>query len=211
MNSDQSSLEAQLRELRATPLDEDLLFRLDAAADGSLVKLTPEEIRFEAFLRSTPPAALSVDFLDTLEAVVRDVPFETDEKIVPFPNARPAAAGHHRKRPMWAAAAAVALIGAASALLVPTGKEPSSIASRPVPQAPPPVANNASPHLVPAAFNRGVSEVRDEGVIWKSNNQPHNLVRVVYKDKTTLKDSNGRTYHVEQPRVEYMLVPAKTD
>jgi hypothetical protein len=27
----------------------------------------------------------------------------------------------------------------------------------------------------------------------------------------TLKDANGRTVQVEQPRVEYMLVPAKTD
>jgi hypothetical protein len=34
---------------------------------------------------------------------------------------------------------------------------------------------------------------------------------VVYKDLVTLKDASGRTVQVEQPRVEYMLVPAKTD
>jgi hypothetical protein len=27
----------------------------------------------------------------------------------------------------------------------------------------------------------------------------------------TLKDPSGRTYQVEQPRVEYIFVPAKTD
>ena len=30
-------------------------------------------------------------------------------------------------------------------------------------------------------------------------------------DLVTLKDAAGRTYQVEQPRVEYILVPAQTD
>jgi hypothetical protein len=74
-----------------------------------------------------------------------------------------------------------------------------------------PVTNSANGNFVPAGFNRGLSEVHDEGVVWKSNSQPHSVVRVVYKDLVTLKDANGRTVQVEQPRVEYMLVPAKTD
>jgi hypothetical protein len=37
------------------------------------------------------------------------------------------------------------------------------------------------------------------------------VVRVVYKDHVTLRDASGRTMEVEQPRVEYMLVPDKTD
>jgi len=211
MNPDHPSLEALLRELRAAPLDEALLSRLDAAAEGSLARLSPEETRFEAQLRGTAPAALSADLLARLENVVRDVPFETDKRIVPFPSARPAAAEHHRKRPMWAAAAAVALIGAASALLMPDGKSPAPVAVRTTPHSSPPATGNLPGNFVPAAFNRGVSEVHDEGVVWKSNNQPHNLVRVVYKELTTLKDENGRTFQVEQPRVQYMLVPAKTD
>jgi hypothetical protein len=75
----------------------------------------------------------------------------------------------------------------------------------------PPITAPASLNLVPASFNRGLSEVHDEGVVWKSNNQPHTVVRVVYKDLITLKDANGRTFQVERPRIEYMLVPAKTD
>jgi hypothetical protein len=65
--------------------------------------------------------------------------------------------------------------------------------------------------LVPAGFDRGLSEASDEGVVWQSANRPHRVLKVVYQERVTLKDSAGRTYQVEQPRVEYILVPAKTD
>ena len=65
--------------------------------------------------------------------------------------------------------------------------------------------------LVPAGFNRGLSEASDEGVVWQANDQPHRVVKVVYIDKVTMKDGNGRTYQMERPRVEYILVPAKID
>ena len=58
MNSDRSFLEAQLRELRPAPLDEALLSRLDAAADGTLAEMTPDEARFEAQLASESRAVL---------------------------------------------------------------------------------------------------------------------------------------------------------
>ncbi len=209
MTHDPSSLEAQLRELQVSALDDALLSRLEAAADGTLTELGHEEIRFEALLRKTSPARLPADFLALLEAIVHEVPFSVNEKIVLFPKANPA--GHtRRQRPLWGAAAAVALIGAATALLMPTGKTPEKLGSQ-MRQVSSPVARPANGNLVPAAFNRGVSEVHDEGVVWKANNQPHSLVRVVYKDMITLKDKQGRTYQVEQPRVEYMLVPAKTN
>jgi hypothetical protein len=69
----------------------------------------------------------------------------------------------------------------------------------------------ATGELIPASFKRGLSETRDEGVIWQTNEQPHRVLKVVYVDRATLKDAQGRTYQVEQPRVEYLLVPAQTD
>ena len=209
MTHDPPSLEAQLRELQVSALDEALLSRLEAAADGTLTTLSQQEIRFEALLQKTLPAKLPADFMAQLEAIVHEVPFAVDEKIVLFPKTNPAV-NTHRQRPLWGAAAAVALIGAATALLLPTGKTPEKLGSQ-MTQVSSPAARPANGNLVPAAFNRGVSEVHDEGVVWKANNQPHSLVRVVYKDMITLKDNEGRTYQVEQPRVEYMLVPAKTN
>lgn len=212
MIHDPTSLEAQLRELQATALDDALLLRLEAAADGTLTQPGHEEIRFEALLRKTSPARLSPDFLAQLEAIVHEVPFSVNEKIVLFPKAN-TSSHTRRQRPMWGAAAAVALIGAASALLTPAGKAPEKIVRQSAPVSPvsPPVSLTANSNFVPASFNRGVSEVHDEGVVWKSDNQPHSLVRVTYKDKITLKDKQGRTFQVEQPRVEYMLVPAKSN
>lgn len=213
MTHDKSSLEAALRDLQAATLDDALLQRLEAAADGTLAQLSHEEIRFEESLRQTSPARLSPDFLATLEAIVHEVPFAVNEKIVLFPKGNQAPAVRTR-RPMWAAAAAVALIGGLTALMVPTGTAPRGIASQ-APAAPAvssSVASSAAEgNFVPASFNRGISEVHDEGVVWKSNSQPHSVVRVVYKDLITAKDKNGRTVQVEQPRVEYMLVPAKAD
>jgi len=212
MNPDPPTLEAQLRELQATALDDALLLRLEAAADGTWAQLGHEEIRFEALLQKTSPARLSPDFLAQLEAIVHEVPFSVNEKIVLFPKAN-TVIHTRRQRPLWAAAAAMALIGAASALLIPAGKAPEKIVSQSAPVSPvsPQVSRTANSNFVPASFNRGVSEVHDEGVVWKSNSEPHSLVRVTYKDKITLKDKEGRTFQVEQPRVEYMLVPAKSN
>ena len=207
MTPDQPSLEAELRELRAATLDEGLLTRLKTAAEGTLTRLAHGEMRFEEILHRSSPARLSPAFLASLESIVREVPFPVDEKILRFPKA---AVHTRRTRPIWGAAAAVALIGAVTALMIPAGKAPA-IPTRQVAVTSPPVTAPANENLVPASFNRGLSEVHDEGVIWKSNNQPHTVVRVVYKDRITLKEANGRTFQVEQPRVEYMLVPAKTD
>ena len=207
MTPDQPSLEAELRELHAATLDEALLARLEAAADGTLTRLGPGEIRFEALLRGSSPARLSPRFLASLESIVSEVPFPVDEKILLFPKA---AVRARQTRPIWGAAAAVALIGALTALMIPAGKVPVN-PTRQVAVTSPPVTAPTNPNLVPASFNRGLSEVHDEGVVWKSNNQPHTVVRVVYRDLITLKDANGRTFQVERPRVEYMLVPAKTD
>lgn len=215
MTHDKSSLEAALRDLQAATLDDALLQRLEGAADGTLTQLSREEVRFEEFLRQTAPAKLPSDFMATLEAIVHEVPFAVSEKIVLFPKGNQAPAAR-AKRPMWAAAAAVALIGGLTALMIPTGRttQVREMANREriTPPVSSSVANTAATgNFVPASFNRDVSEVHDEGVVWKSNSQPHSVVRVVYKDLITAKDSNGRTVQVEQPRVEYMLVPAKAD
>lgn len=204
MTPESQSFEAELREIQASALDEELLARLEAAAEGTLTELSASELRFEQLLRRTLPAKLDPEYLGSLEAIVRDVPFKVDEKVVLFPNAR---RNVIHKRPLWSAAAAVAIIGALSAMMIPAGKPAAHLVAR----SGAPAATASNPNFVPASFNRGLSEVHDEGVVWKSNNQPHSLVRVVYKDHITLKDTQGRIVEVEKPSVEYILVPAKTD
>jgi hypothetical protein len=209
MNPELTDLEADLRALQATALDDELLLRLEAAADGSWSELSHEEIRLENLLRATQPSALPEDFLRRLEGVVAQTPFTVNEKIVLFPKAKHPPEPR-KARPLWHAAAAVAILSAASALLLPSAKLAPETASQTRP-APPLVATPAVGNLVPASFNRGLKEVSDEGIVWKSSKQPHNVVRVSYEEKIILKDEAGRHYEVIQPRVQYMLVPAKTD
>ena len=215
MSHDPTSLEQELRDLRAATLDDAFLQRLESAADGTLVQLTREEIRFEEFLREKSPAPLSADFLAELEGVVKGVPFPVNEKIVLFPKGGPVSAAR-KSRPMWSAAAAVALVGAATALLMPGGKPAGNNLAKQDPVATPPaVSSPALPvasgsNFVPAGFNRGVSEVRDEGVVYQGD-KPHSRVRVTYMDRVTMQHPDGRTYQVEVPRVKYVLVPARTD
>ncbi len=208
MHSDSPDLEAALRELQAAPLDEALLARLEAATQGNLTELNRDELRLENLLRKSTPARLSPEYLAELETVFRNVPFPVNDKIVLFP--RSGVTPHRAaNRPMWAAAAAVALVGAASALLLPPTKPSANSPATSLTSAANPKV--AAGNFVPASFNRGVSNVSEEGVVWKSNTQPHSLMRVEYIDRITMKDENGRTFQAEQPRVRYLMVPAKTD
>ncbi len=170
MNPDQTSLEAELRGLQSQPLDEDFLHRLEACADGTWTNLTPEELRLEGLLRKTAAARLDAGFLAELEKVVQGVPFAVDEKIVLFPKGNQVPKERAR-RPMWAAAAAVALIGAASALLMPVSRTGTGYAGGGKPPTMPVEAGpiTSSPALArnyaPASFNSGVREVHDEGTV----------------------------------------------
>ena len=211
MASDSSSIENDLRQLSAAALDESLLARLEACADGSITRLDPAELEFEHRLRGMTPARLSPEMMATLQATVAAVAFPAaEQKIVRFPALELAPSRLvRRERRWWGAAAAVALFGAMVGWLVPGGNPTQPVVdSRPAA----PAIRPASPAgLIPAGFNRGLSEASDEGVIWHSSQQPHRVLKVVYQDRVTLKDATGRTYQVEQPRVEYILVPAKTD
>jgi hypothetical protein len=144
----------------------------------------------------------------SLEATLSGVSFPQDDTIVEFPKRKPEVSRHQRG--WFGAAAAVALAGAVTALLIPNHPARQAIVDK---QPSEPVATTAprGGALVPAEFRRGLSEASDEGVVWNGHKQPHRVLRVVYHDRVTLKDAAGHTYQVEQPRVEYILVPAKTN
>ena len=63
MTPDQRSLEAELRDLQAAAFDDAFLTRLEAAAEGTLIMLSPQEIHFEKILRQNRPAHLTPEFM----------------------------------------------------------------------------------------------------------------------------------------------------
>src|SRR5690606_14783208 len=140
-----------------------------------------------------------------------DVRFPMDDKIVLFPKTAPLSKPATKsRRPMWAAAAAVALVGAISALMLPANPPAREVAR----QQPAPAPSRATPssdsNFRPAGFNTE-ADTEDVGVSWHPSGQPHRVLRLTYRDKVTLKDAEGRTIEVEQPRIEYILVPEKLD
>jgi len=212
MTDDFQALEAALAGLRPAALDRRLLARLEGCAAGDSAALSPTEAQFEAALRNIQPAPLPPAWLAALEAtLIQDAATEAS-RIVPFPQI-PAATRHH---PMLAAAAAVALFGAAAAWFIPaTGTHPAASAptSQPPPAQPfaPAPAAPANQNFVPAAFHTGLSQASDVGVLWPAQNQAQRVVKVVYWDRFTLVNPEGKQIEYEKPRVEYILVPEKID
>lgn len=206
MNDELQDLESSLSALRPLRTDDALLDRLESAADGTLTELTASELRFQSMLSGHRPAALSADFFASLEQVVASTPFPVGEKIVMFTKGNVAPKAVRRFRPM-AAAAAVALLGGITALMVPNG---GSTAGHVGPVAADPLPARLSAGFVPASYGNNVQTASDEGVVWKDS-RPHRVVRVEYKERASFINAMGERVEVEQPRVEYILVPEKID
>ena len=211
ISSGSKELEQALRDLAPAALDQDFLARLESAAEDQLLALTEAEIRFEKSLAGHAPMALSPGFMSRLEAVVAGVQFPVDDKIVLFPKTAPLQKpAVRRNRPMWAAAAAVALIGASTALLQPDRTPANGTLAANPPAATTPPAPSPS-NFTPYVFNTGFSDARDEGVSWHQADKPHRVVRVTYIDRITMRNAKGETFVVERPRTEIMLLPEKMD
>ena len=172
--------------------------------------------QLERELAALVPSRVSARLLERIAAGVAVLPDPALAKVVPFPggtrpNVRPAGASR------WLAmAAAVALLGAVAALLTPGLRQPSAVARNPQQEAAAGTRMPGSPAagvprgFVPAGSHAGVREVRDEGLVWPNNEkQPLRRVRVVYFERITLVNEQGEKIEVEQPRVEYILLPEK--
>jgi len=197
-------VEEQLGSQQAAGLDDSLLARLESAADGSLLELSVLELQFEAELRGIRPRTLRPSLLDGLESKAEKVPFPVESRVLPFPGHQ--AVRTTKQRNWLPVAAAVALLGAISALLIEPRTQPATADGSPVPA--PSLGSPADPSkVVPAEFSRNFSAAEDAGIIWSDNHQPSRVLKVVYTERVTMKREDGTSYQVEQPRVEYYLVP----
>lgn len=210
MNDDLHDIEACLASLRPAVPDSALLARLEQAAHGSLVRPTAEEMRIEALLGDHQPLTLPADLMRSLEGIVANAPFHVDEKIVMFTKPNSAPAPVSRYRPM-AAAAAVALLGGLTALMMPAGRNTSTTPIR-VAEAPVAPTNDrvAPASFSPSGYGRDMQDAKDEGVIWK-NGRPYRAMRVTFKEKASFTNAEGRKVEFEQPREELIFVPEKID
>jgi hypothetical protein len=213
MDSEFQDLEETLKGMRPAKPDAACLDRLLAAVEGRLQSPAVSISGIESKLASLQPAGLSADLSARMLDTLSRIPFPVDEKVVLFPGApkssqKPAAS----RRPWYAAAAAVAVAGAFSALMVGGPKESKS--SRPLVDNDIPAGQKAittAANFVPASMGSGLQDVTDMGVRWTKEGKPVRLYRVIYRDKAQLKNNRGEIIEVEKPRAEYFLVPEKID
>lgn len=206
-SKDPHAVEAPLKRQQAASLDPALIDRLEAAADRSLLELSAIERQLETKLSNIQPACLQPTLLDRLETMASKAGFPKKSPVLEFPGNK--SVSQPRRRSGLAVAAAVALLGAISALMLDPGPAPLGASSEADPT-PAPSLGPALPEIRPTQFSRDLSNAIDAGIVWKDDSQPHRVLKVVYTDRMTVEHEDGSSYEVETPRVEYILVPTES-
>lgn len=161
--------------------------------------------KFEEELERLCPVAMPDGMIARMEAAMDGwQEIDEEEKVLPFPGNEDSAPGASRSG-FWAAAAAVAVLGAIVALFVPTGGGNA-------------VATNEGhdPSYTPASFapfgaSSNIVAASDEGFVMTKDAIPHRAVRVEYMDQIEFRNEQGERLQVEAPRVRILLIPVRVD
>lgn len=216
MDHEFQDIEDSLKGLRPAKPDAACLERLLSAVEGRLQKNDFSVAGIESRLATMHPVAPAAETFERMLETVSRVPFPVDEKVVLFPGAaKPAPAKQTARRPWYAAAAAVAVAGAFTALMVDGGGRnaggsvPVASGQKDTPRvvAKGPTAPQSG-KIVRAST--GVQEASDQGVNWNSG-KPMRMVRVRYMDKVQVMGADGKVTEVEVPREELLMLPEKID
>ena len=215
MDSEFQELEDTLKAMRPASPDAACLDRLLAAVEGRLQSSSVSISGIESRLAAMQPVALSAAASARMLETVSRVPFPVGENVVLFPGASKSSSKAAASRSPWyAAAAAVAVAGAFSALMVGGGSGVKrGITAGPLAEKESDVGRTAPKggNIVSASRNSGLQDASDQGVRWTKEGKPMRVVRVIYRDRVKMKNGRGEIIEVEQPRVEYLMVPEKID
>jgi hypothetical protein len=170
--------------------------------------------QLEEELRGFAPSPVSGEVLSRMvEAMERweeaDLPEEevviaNDEngKVVAFPSEQKDRSGWGSWGPMWAAAAAVAVLGAALGILMP--KDEAQTLARVEGLGPVPVLRQAS--LVPVNVERKVSSM-DAGKVSNKDGMEYQVIRVVRQEEADFRGEKNVGLKITRPKVDYYVVP----
>ncbi len=211
---DLKEIESLLAGLNPRPVPESLVGEtLAQMEEGSLGTL-------EGHLQGIAPATLSEDVLGRMASAMdrwhEHVPEE--EKVVSFDKGK----ARHPKRKsggMLAAAAAVAMLGAISALVLPqySGHQDQGTVQSFTTSPPIVSSENVQPasaqslRVIPGSLSQKIVNARHEGIVMSRDQRPLRCIRVEYMEKVKVRDENGNIKEVERPRVDRMLIPLETN
>ncbi len=208
MEPELQRLEDELKSLVPRRLDPVLLDCLAVAMGDETVAEGTEE-RLRQMRPNRPSAALSEKLAATLERV----PFQPEAKTVPFPVAAAVERSGTSRFPWLAAAAAVALAGAWTAVKMSPGasqdtKTPLAVRSEMSVATP---ALPAAGHFQPASIDSAVRRTEDLGVRYNRQAKPMRVVKVTFLDRMKLLNEQGQVIETTVPRVEYVVLPEQVD
>ncbi len=218
-----SITEQEFRRLNPRGLDKDFLSRLEACVNETFTELSTEESELENKLRAVRARAVQASMIASLQDAISDTPFAVDEKIVLFNKANQRKSADSKAlgrsnvvRFNIAAAAAVAILGAFAALMIP-GNPPasSSTASLSDTEVTPPASfiptELPQTNFAPTSFERSLNDTSDQGVIWQNNTKAYRVLLHTFTDRITTANGKGETIQMEQPRIEFSLIPEEVD
>ena len=174
MDSELKQLEEELRGFSPSPMSGEVLSRMLKAMD-----------RWEEAETTDEPAI---------------EPVNASGKVVTFPTEK-----NRRSSwgPMWAAAAAVAILGAAMGIFFPGNGSKEQIAAMQG-VGPVPVLRQAS--LVPVNVQRTVSSM-DTGKVSSKDGVEYQVIRVVRQEEADFRGSANEGLKITRPKVDYYVVP----
>lgn len=169
--------------------------------DSELKKLEEDLKGFAPSPLSREVLARMVQAMDNWEDSESDSVAEESQsgKVIAFPAEQQRRGGWS---PMWAAAAAVAILGALIGVFVPNTHGVSVASMKGV--GPVPLLRQAS--FVPVDVQRRVSSL-DAGVIADKEGQPYQLIRVVRQEEANFRGVDNVGMKISRPKVDYYVVP----
>lgn len=217
-------LEQMLSSLVPRTLSGDTAELLAASVDAGVCPGNADGLgELEKHLGEISPATMRTDVLSRMVRAMdswhEHVPVE--EKVVSFGTRNDGAKGSG-KQPggMLAAAAAVALLGAVTALVLPRATPEDAgdpaVASHPVDAAGSDYdvsgqTGHKQAWLVPDALSHRVVNTADAGIVMAGNQTPHRCIRLDGMETIKMLDEDGREIVIDRPSVSFVLIPVETN
>ncbi|MGB0775583.1 MAG: hypothetical protein ACPG32_05430 [Akkermansiaceae bacterium] len=221
LDDDLRALEQQLSSLIPSAMPEDMISRMEQAMDSWMdVDMHPLEQELADMAPTAMPDAMQERLSSAMGNWHRYVP--EDEKVVSISNSKSIKRGR-KSGGMLAAAAAVAMLGAAAALVLPHFDRPSNqtVDTSVIPQRDVPATmidpatmmdvDNSSNDawIMPDSLSTNVVHTSDRGIMLNHENRPHRCIRVDYVDRIKAIDAQGREIEIKRPGVKIMLLPVE--
>lgn len=166
--------------------------------DSELKQLEEELRGFAPSPMSGDVLARMVEAMDRWEQAEGDRDADFSGKVVPFPKEEKRASW----RPMWSAAAAVAILGAVMGVMLPDTESPGVTAMNGL--GPVPALRQAS--LVPVNVQRKVRSM-DAGMVSNKDGLEYQLIRVVRQEEADFRGGGDVGLKISRPKVDYYVVP----